>query len=376
MKQEKSVFLTATLVSILSLYGIDSHAESVVCGVGYMLPAGQKSCVPCDDSNLKKTSKNNPATLWCPGGKFVIEQKHQGIQICSAETLADSKHKKCEKKKLVSSRSAKKINSSVKPSAKNSVARAPIVKTDAKKKINPTIKSANFAQITCKPGTYLPMNGKSASDCKSCLDGYYCTGGKWTPDPSMNQGLTKCAAGLVPDSTKTKCYDPKSNEITCKPGTYLPMDSKSCVSCLDGYYCQGGKWTPNPSMNQGLIKCAAGLISNSDKTLCKTPDAMDCKAGEYIPANSTKCAKCTGDNKYCPGVAGKKSDVDQGIYLCPDPSKTNAEKTACVLKLDKNMMQYGPGGQTVAISEQCWKNISAEEYIKCMFGGKVKLPQK
>jgi hypothetical protein len=190
----------------------------------------------------------------------------------------------------------------------------------------------------------------------------------------MNQGLTKCATGLIPDSTKTKCYNPDADKINCKPGTYLPMNAKSCVNCLDGYSCAGGKWTPDPSIDQGLIKCATGLISNETKTACKTPDAMDCKPGEYIPANSTKCTKCTGDNKYCPGVAGKQSDVDQGIYLCPDLSKPNSEKTSCVMTLNKTMMQYGPGGQTVPISEQCWNNTGAEKYIKCMFGDKVKLP--
>ena len=150
--------------------------------------------------------------------------------------------------------------------------------------------------------------------------------------------------------------------------------ASDCKSCLDGYYCTGGKWTPDPSIDQGLMKCATGLISNETKTACKTPDAMDCKPGEYIPATKTKCTKCSGTNKYCPGVAGKKSDVDQGIYLCPDISKPNSEKTACVLTLNKSMMQYGPGGQTVSLSEQCWNNTSAEEYIKCMFGGKVRLP--
>lgn len=366
MKQDKTVFLTATLVSILSLYNLDSRAESVVCANGYMLPAGYKYCVPCDNSNLKKASTNNIDTLWCPGGKFVIGQKHQGIQVCNADTFADSKHKKCEKKKIIASRSAKKSISQNKVDNKKSVAR------NLKSRIATT--TANTSQITCKAGTYLPMGGKSANDCKSCLDGYYCTGGKWVPDPSMNQGLMKCAAGLIPDSTKTKCYNPDVNKIQCKPGTYLPANTKSCVNCLDEYACTGGKWLPDPSMNQGLMKCAAGLISNNAKTACKTPDAMDCKAGEYIPANSTKCSKCSGTNKYCPGVAGKKSAIDQGIYLCPDASKPNSEKTACVLTLNKSMLQYGPGGQTVPFAEQCWNNTDAKKYIKCMFGNKVRLP--
>ncbi|MBQ7409726.1 MAG: hypothetical protein IJV03_04130, partial [Alphaproteobacteria bacterium] len=162
-------------MSILSLYNMDARAESVVCANGYMLPAGYKSCVPCDDSNLKKFSKNNPASLWCPGGNFIIEQKHQGIKICSADTLADSKHKKCEKKKTVSSRSAKKTVSQNKVDDKKSVARNLKSRLVSGKKIAPVNRKIRTLQVNCKEGTYLPMGGKSASDCKSCLDGYYCT---------------------------------------------------------------------------------------------------------------------------------------------------------------------------------------------------------
>ena len=43
-----------------------------------------------------------------------------------------------------------------------------------------------------------------------------------------------------------------------------------------------------------------------------------CEAGRYLPANTTTCKKCLV-NHYCPGLSGAAaSNVDQGIYSCPN----------------------------------------------------------
>lgn len=72
MEQDKCLFLTATVASILSLYNIESRADTVTCPSGKMLPAGYERCIECSDKNISLYIPNNsnPASFYCPGGTF------------------------------------------------------------------------------------------------------------------------------------------------------------------------------------------------------------------------------------------------------------------------------------------------------------------
>ena len=463
MKQDKCLFLTATIASILSLYDINAYAGKITCPAGKMLPAGSESCVECNSKALSLYIPNgsNPDTFYCPGGVFVVNSdRNQGIQICSAEATADSKHKRCEKRKISKSRAvvAKKLSEKATANTGLKLEKAIDLKKDIDlkltkdKKLDKLDSSGLLAElkkskVSCKYGQYLPKNSLK---CEPCFDRYYCLGGTFTPSGS-DQGLKTCKSGYEPNSDHTKCvvqkkkkpdsfieslknrvrcspgqYLPKnvkncapcknryycpgglflasttdvglktckpgfqpdetrkkcvSSYVSCTAGTYLPINKNHCADCLAGYYCEGGKWMPDSSMNHGLTKCASGLVSaKGSKKLSDcvkpVPDMVTCEPGKYLPAKQKECRECSGTNKYCPGVGPVRpsNDIDQGIRVCPLNTSTNKTKSACQITLTKDMLRYGIGKTAATeMDDQCWVKKEIPDYEKCMFGGKLNI---
>ena len=475
MKQDKCLFLTATIASILSLYDANAYADKVVCPAGKMLPAGYEYCVDCTASTLTLyiPDNANPNTFYCPGGVFMINtEKNQGIQICSAESLADSDHKRCEKRKIVSARAAFlksdiKSNNSIAldtsslksdMKANNSIALdTASLKSDLKIKTSAyqiekviqdkgllatakdtdqlknqlkslmiscpsgkylpanankcsdckdryyclggtflplnsdqglkactassknkaCTKSSSSKRVSCNAGQYLPAN---ASSCKECKDRYYCLGGTFNI-ASYDQGRRVCSSNLTPNSKHTACEKKKPVYVSCNAGSYLPINQNHCADCLAGYYCEGGKWLPEASMNNGLTKCADGLVSSkgskkSSDCIKPVPDMVTCEAGKYLPAKAKECKECSGTNKYCPGVGPvRPSDLlDQGIKVCPLNTSPNKTKSACQITLTKDMLRFGLGKTSSSeLDEQCWIKKEIADYEKCMFGGKINI---
>ena len=445
MKQDKCLFLTATIASILALYDINAYADNIACPAGKMLPAGYNRCVDCTARALTLyiPDNTNPNAFYCPGGVFVVNNdKNQGIKMCAAETVADSNHKRCEKRKVVSARAVTltkaELNSKDTPLAKLNASSKDflsIAKKELKlsnsdnelkdflvsKKITSlnvvnALKEIQKNMIHCKPGTYLPSIEKGkVTKCESCPSQYACPGGDFVPS-NLAAGLEKCDKDKKPNGDKTKCVSNKliladskftdkikskikdkskdkltdknstqskgkDTYITCLAGQYLPINQNHCADCLENYYCEGGKWMPNASMNNGLVKCASGLVSakgskSSSNCVKPVPDMVTCEPGKYLPAKSKECRECGGTNKYCPGVGPIRPDsaLDQGIKVCPLNTTTNKTKSACQLTLTKDMMRYGIGKTaSTELDEQCWIHEEIADYEKCMFGGKLKI---
>ena len=171
---------------------------------------------------------------------------------------------------------------------------------DLSVKSNSTTLKANWkiSSYTCAAGKYLK---KGATSCSDCISGNYCPGGTFYYNESNVQGLNSCPSGYgnsptgsskntqcymkvsknyyvknAKDSSATKCpsgeqsdahnvnYGNKSNcnktipTYTCIAGNYLPKNKKSCVPCINAYYCKGGTWQLSTSADQGLTPCPNG----------------------------------------------------------------------------------------------------------------------
>ena len=53
------------------------------------------------------------------------------------------------------------------------------------------------------------------------------------------------------------------NEHTCSAGYYMPANTDGCVICPANSYCSGGTYTFNETVAQGVQSCAAGLYAPS-----------------------------------------------------------------------------------------------------------------
>ena len=51
------------------------------------------------------------------------------------------------------------------------------------------------------------------------------------------------------------------NQRTCNPGYYMPANTDGCVVCPVNSYCTGGTYTFNETVPQGIVACATGLQS-------------------------------------------------------------------------------------------------------------------
>ena len=329
------------------------YNNSKKCSPGQYLTAGKENCQSCKSGHI------------CPGGKPKSGQKNlaclaydtwnsqwnmkdlytlwvnpahdEGIYKCPSGKIANADHSKC-----VDKNNSSNNNDNNKPSQK----------------------------INCKAGTYLPMGGKSINDCKSCLDGYYCPGGTFEIK-SIDQGLKSCAYDQKPNTNRTACISARTH---CDKGYFLPANSSICEKCVSSdYVCFGGDFIQNQNTNQGQSKCNSYQIPNDDKTYCIDKSSVNtyCNAGQYLPANSTKCERCPSTKHYCIGGEFKYESFDQGIYDCPMSSVANDRRDSCVLTLSQDFMKYGPNGSNVSIDEQCWTKKTDTAYKNCIFNTTV-----
>ncbi len=325
---------------------------SIKCDPGTYTKSKHEKCQPCKTGYI------------CPGGVFYTDKKNaraeinsqwssswklekitltrsptgdDGIYLCPSGKIANADHSKC-----VDKNNSSNNNDNNKPSQK----------------------------INCKAGTYLPMGGKSINDCKSCLDGYYCPGGTFEIK-SIDQGLKSCAYDQKPNTNRTACISARTH---CDKGYFLPANSSICEKCVSSdYVCFGGDFTPGQNTNQGQSKCDSYQVPNDDKTYCIDKSSVNtyCNAGQYLPANSTKCERCPSTKHYCIGGEFKYESFDQGIYDCPMSSVANDRRDSCVLTLSQDFMKYGPNGSNVSIDEQCWTKKTDTAYKNCIFNTTV-----
>ena len=237
------------------------------CPAGQYLPANTTTCTTCQENH------------WCSGGTWYPAKYSQGMQSCPTGKVS---------------------------SAGSKAAAACLAKI-------------TLAATICSAGQYLPAN---ATTCSTCQENYYCPGGVFEKQSSV-QGLVGCPSGQTSSAgakTKSQCKTPAAATYTCSAGQYLPANATTCSTCQENYYCPGGSFTKQ-STAQGLVGCPSGRISSAGaqtKSQCKTPAAATytCSAGQYLPANATTCSTCQ-ENYYCPGGSFTKQSTAQGLVGCP-----------------------------------------------------------
>lgn len=209
-------------------------------------------------------------------------------------------------------------------------------------------KTSDAGLNSCPPGTQSSLGAKSSSDCQkhiscsagqylpansetcaACTDGHYCTAGTYTKK-AEHQGLKFCGPEQIPNTTKTGCEEKKPDSVQCKVGEYLPANAYACATCLANSACIGGTYKPS-NANQGIESCGDGYSVSADKSKCEKnkPESVKCSAGQYLPAGKEECVPCTS-GFYCPGGTCPYSETaDSCIAKCPSGQVPTSDQTGC-----------------------------------------------
>ena len=159
-------------------------------------------------------------------------------------------------------------------------------------------------KIVCNEGHYLPVG---ATSCKSCnaSKNQVCPGGRFAKSEIKNQGL----------------------KVNCNPGKFLPANATECSTCdTENYQCLGGTYDASLMQDQGRTPIQNnGYIPGGDRPF------IVCQPGFYVPANTTTCTACTGDNICLGGIfyADIQYNTDRGATPC-NYDKANATHTECI----------------------------------------------
>lgn len=181
--------------------------------------------------------------------------------------------------------------------------------------------------ISCSAGQYLPANSET---CAACPSDSYCPGKTGMTKSSSPQGATKCTGNTVPKADNSGCEEKKLDSVQCKVGEYLPANAYACATCLANSACKGGTFKPS-NANQGIESCGDGYSVSADKSKCEKnkPTSVKCSAGQYLPAGKEECAQCTS-GFYCPGGTCTYSETaDSCIAKCPSGQVPNSNQTDC-----------------------------------------------
>ena len=147
----------------------------------------------------------------------------------------------------------------------------------------------SFAKTLCPPGEYCQGDARPSSN-GNCAQGYYCTGGSTTDQPTGTNGDI-CPKGAY-------CPAGSPLPILCPSGTYNLNTGKHlrthCLKCSDGKYCTG------PGAESETGNCDVGYF-------CLEADATDTTLGHSVRNPPThRCPK----GYKCPGLPTSADKID------------------------------------------------------------------
>ena len=124
------------------------------------------------------------------------------------------------------------------------------------------------------------------------------------------------------------------NQHACQSGQYLPANIDGCRVCPAGGTCNGGTYTFNETVSQGIDfsfpftqsqinSCVSGLIyidnhHHSNIFAIFEPHVHTCTPGYYLPANIDECTTCPVNHICSGGTYTFNETIDQGIEQCSD----------------------------------------------------------
>ncbi len=139
--------------------------------------------------------------------------------------------------------------------------------------------------------------------------------------------------------------------LNCKAGQYLPRNSSSCTACKTGerYYCPGGSFHTSTSHDMGL--------------------KIKCEAGQYLPKNSSSCTACKTSNRYyvcAGGTFTTYSSSDLGIKKCTGGLVANDGRTACQDSNGNTVTQSSENtSATIHVPEGMYLQANQTEPVSC-----------
>ena len=130
----------------------------------------------------------------------------------------------------------------------------------------------------------------------------------WTgSNGTTAQTTVTIASGSQGNKEYTANWSAKS--ITCTAGNYLPANSETCTKCTAGSACSGGTWTYDGTA-KGIAACGAGKYSAAGASSCS-----NINAGCYGTSATSACpASCSGRTKYSAKGSSSCSTVSTGYY--------------------------------------------------------------
>ena len=175
---------------------------------------------------------------------------------------------------------------------------------------------------------------------------------------------------------------------------------KKYISCTSGYYLSdcgtdsanwnGHQVVNSPAAGNTCIKCPTGYDC-SGGAACPSKKKITCSPGYYLPANSTSCTQCGGDNFYCPGDEEfdqstedqGRYEVDAGYYSTGGTSATRTGQKQCYGSVYcTGGVEYNCPSETIAWDiypgtgwtsyTQCYQETNMAPYEYCT-GGRIRV---
>lgn len=126
--------------------------------------------------------------------------------------------------------------------------------------------------------------------------------------------------------------------VTCRAGEYLPANSTSCAICPENSYCVGDTFDYSKTVDHGISACSAGLVSPQG-----TPSAGAC--GKIMYVDNTKLY-LTKEKQTTPALAVK---IDGVVYYANTTAgkKPMNKDTSKSLRTKVNGVEYSIHDNTV-----------------------------
>jgi hypothetical protein len=161
-----------------------------------------------------------------------------------------------------------------------------------------------------------------------CDEGYYCSGGSWTPRPRGDIDAAEGATGGI-CTAGHYCPVGSTDPTPCPAGTYLVSEGmiqeSDCINCPAGSYCGGaGSASPTGDCQAGFYCGESSIQADQDETAAGfyTPagsaSQIACAPGSYSDAPQAEACTPCDSGTYCAAVQATGGEsCPEGSY-CPE----------------------------------------------------------